>query len=365
MDSRSTPSIDRFPYRIVRRIAVTSILTVALVVTFALTAWPQSRGTERVLTDPAQVKRIFAALDDGLWVPDGPAADTHVYVIYSTACGFSKKLFTDTRALENRPQFRWVTLGGEGHGAEGVVTNRTVESVADAFDGRHAAPRDAREATHAMNINQSLASVLPQPANLVYPMLIYKTAQGLRITYGAPANLRMLASAVQSRPDRASHQPASLGWLSKPPKIMPPNRLRQYSNSSTQPIPMRIAPYFDAPVLNEIPPGYVYQVNAVANGEWVRVVAMTFAKSEAYGYIHDPVLIKLANLEFSVTPASGLVRTGSHSMEIRSHPTMDSPVIEKLGPGFKIRKSGEVVFEGHNWTEVIVYNDGSKGYIAE
>jgi hypothetical protein len=109
----------------VRLIAITGALTIAIAGA-SLPAWSQTRGNEQLITNPEQVKRILTALDDGVWVADGPAADAHVYVIYSTACGFSKKLFADTRALPNMPQFRWLTFAAEGYGAETVVTKRTL-----------------------------------------------------------------------------------------------------------------------------------------------------------------------------------------------------------------------------------------------
>lgn len=289
--------------RITRFISITGVLTVAIVVASVLTAWSQTRGSEQLITDPEQVERILTALDDGLWVSDGSAADNHVYVIYSTACGFSKKLFKDTRALPNRPQFRWLTFAAEGYGAEMVVTNRTVASLRDAFAGKYAAPTDHAAANRALNINQSLFMVFPESTTISYPTLIYKTAQGLKISYGAPANLRTLTSAVQSRPDRAAYQPASLGWLSKPTAITSPNRLREYVNSSATTVPMRIAPYPDAPILTEVPKEYVFDADAVANGEWIRVVARRIETIDVYGYIHAPLQIKLANLEFTVPAA--------------------------------------------------------------
>lgn len=364
MNSISTLRLDRSSCRITRFIAVTAALTVAIVAASALTAWSQTRGNEELVTNPEQVERILTALDDGVWVADGSAADTHVYVIYSTACGFSKKLFADTRALPNRPQFRWVTFEAKGHGAEMVVTKRTVESLRDAFAGKYAAPTDAATASLAMNINQSLRLVLPESSISGYPTLIYKTARGLRISHGAPADLRTLTSAVQSRPDRAAYQPASLGWLSKPAAITPPNRLRKWVNSSATGTPMRMAPYPDAPVVYEVAKGYGFQVDAVANDEWIRVVAGQVQNGKLYGYIHAPLQIKLANLEFTVQRASGVVPTRSDT-EIRSHPTTDAPVIDKPGPGFQFQKTGEVVLEGRNWVEVIVLTDGTKGYIAQ
>ena len=128
---------------------------------------------------------------------------------------------------------------------------------------------------------------------------------------------------------------------------------------------MRIAPYPDAPILTEVPKEYAFDADAVANGEWIRVVAKRIATNDVYGYIHAPLQIKLANLEFTVQRASGAVNTGSRSLEIRSHPTMDAPVIESPGPGIQIKKTGEVVLEGRNWIEVLVYEDGTKGYIVQ
>lgn len=364
MNSISTSRLDCSSCRIAQLIAVTGALIVAIVAASAFTAWSQTRGNEQLVTNPEQVKRILTALDDGVWVADGSAADRQVYVIYSTACAFSKKLFEETRALPNRPQFRWLTLGAEGYGAEMVVTKRTVESVRDAFAGKYAAPPDAATASLAMNINQSLIFVLPNPF-IVFPTLIYKTAQGLRISYGAPDNLQTLMLSVQSRPDRAAYQPLSLGWLSKPPVMTPSKRLREYFNRSATPVPLRIAPYPDAAVVQEVAQGIVYPVDAVANNEWIRIVVGGIGKSKIYGYIHAPLEIKLANLEFTVQSASGVVKTGSRGLEIRSHPTMDAPVIDRPGPGLQLTKTGEVVLEGRNWVEVLVYTDGTKGYIAQ
>ena len=355
----------RYLCRITRLIAVTCAATVIIVIVSALTAWSQTRGSEQLVTNPDQVKRILTALDDGVWVADGSAADTHVYVIYSTACGFSKKLFAETRTLPNRPQFRWLTFAAEGHGAEMVVSKRTVESVRDAFAGKYTASTDAATARRAISINQSLQRVLPNQSSLLFPTLIYKTTQGLRISHGAPADLRKLTATVQSRPDRAAYQPASLDWLRKPATMTPPNRLREYVNSSATPVPLHMAPYSHAPIVDEVPNGYVLSVDAVANGEWIRVVASKIETSDVYGYIHAPLQIKLANLEFTVQRASGIVKTGNGSLEIRSHPTMDAPVIERPGPGFEIQRTGEVEFEGRHWVEVLVYDDGTKGYIAK
>ena len=64
-------------------------------------------------------------------------------------------------------------------------------------------------------------------------------------------------------------------------------------------------------------------------------------------------------------PASGVVKSGTGVLEIHSHPLMDAPVIERPGPGIQIKKTGEVALEGRNWAEVVVYTDGTKGYIAK
>ena len=361
MNSIVPPRLACFFRRITRLIAVTGALAVAIAMASVLTAWSQIRGTEQLVTDPEQVKMILTALDDAVWFADGSAGDKHVYVIYSTACGISKKFFTDTRALLNRPQLRWLTLDDEGHGAGMVVTRRTVESLRAAFAGKYDAQTDATTASHAMSINQALRLVLP---NAVYPTLIYKTTKGLRITYGAPPNLGMFTSAVQSRPDRATYQPASLGWLSKPAVIKTSNHMREYRNSAAA-IPMRIAPYPDAPVLRELANGGGVYVDAVANDEWIRVSLGKTAERTLYGYIHAPLQIKLANLEFTVRPMSGVVSTDVDTLEIRSHPTMDAPVIDRRGPGLHINKTGEVIFDGRNWVEVRVYTDGTKGYIIQ
>lgn len=321
-------------------------------------------GTEELVTNREEVKRILAALDDGVWVGDGSDSAKHVYVIFRTTCGYSKRLFMDTRKLPNRPQFRWLPDAEEGRGVEMILTKRTVESVGEALLGRYAPPTDVATAKHALSINQSLSELFS--GGLPSPTVIYKTPEGLRLVYGTPgpAELRTLIPTVQSRPDRAAYQPASLRWLSEPATVTPTKLLRKYFNDSATPVSLRMAPYPDAPILRDVLEGKGYDVDAVENQEWIRVNLGKIKSNNIYGYIHAPLPIKLDNLEFTVQRASGMVSTNSGT-EIRSHPATYAPVVVKPGPGYQFKKTGEVVLDGHNWVEVIWSTNGKKGYIVQ
>jgi hypothetical protein len=349
------------------RRAIVTGLTVAFALSSVVPTLAQTRGTELLITNGDQVQKILDALDDSVWLADGPQADTHVYVIFNTACGFSKKLFADSRSLPDRPQFRWVTFDSKGYGAEMVLTKRTVESLADAFAGKHIAPANMTVADFAISINRSIYLALPENSQLVYPMLVYKTPQGLRITYGAPPNIRTLKSAVQGRSERSVYKPASMNWITSPPIITGvPMRIRQWFNTSNTAIPVRLAPYPQAPIISEIEKNHGGQPDGIANDEWIRIPFLTLESgTKIYGYIKAATDIKLATFEFSVQPVSGVVETGNSTVEIRSLPTKEAPIIDTVGPGYRLKTSGEVRLEGGSWVEVIVYTDGTKGYIAK
>ena len=44
---------------------------------------------------------------------------------------------------------------------------------------------------------------------------------------------------------------------------------------------------------------------------------------------------------------------------------MESPVVDKLQPGYQLRKTGEVSLSGKQWTEVMLYNSGIRGYLLQ
>lgn len=66
--------------------------------------------------------------ENAIRAADGHAADKPVYVLYSTDCAWSKRLYDDTRILAGKVQLRWIPVAGGT--ASGVVAARDGASIA-------------------------------------------------------------------------------------------------------------------------------------------------------------------------------------------------------------------------------------------
>ena len=89
---------------------------------------------------------------------------------------------------------------------------------------------------------------------------------------------------------------------------------------------------------------------------------MPYGRDGPQGYIHHPLTAQLSRLEFQERRASGNV-TGRANLAIHSHPHISAPVLDTLEPGYQLRRVAEVELDGDLWDVVIVYTDGTKGYI--
>jgi hypothetical protein len=316
-----------------------------------------------LISDPAKVQRILSLLDDGYWIPDGADANRQVYVIYSTTCGYCKKLHANTRNVPKRPQLRWITAGEAGYGAEDAVSRRSAAAIGDAFNNRAKPPADPVAAGRALDINKAIAFALPDFKRSVYPTLVYLTPQGLRIHYGMPSDLKLLDT-VKARPEQATHQPASLKWVNESIALTRVPKLASY-HSRQGGTPVTLAPQPGAPAVLQLEKDYGYPVDSVANGEWARVKLKDVGGKPVFGYIHAPKEIRLASLQYQVKPARGGYQSGKRTLEARGQPSLEADVLEVIEPGMQMTKTGEVLIDGARWTEVLLYTDGTKGYIRE
>lgn len=320
------------------------------------------RGTERLLTDAAVVRKVLEAMDDAVWAPDGEAADRHVYVLYGTHCAFSRKLHADTRGLLKGVQLRWIAVTGPAAGS--VVTDRTTAAVGKSFTAA-AAGADPIWAQRAIAVNAWASSAPPDMGtHLTYPTLIYASGEGVKMHFGAPADLRKLVAQIKPRPERASYAPASLGWLENARlPLTSPRSLRVLANRNPAPIEIRIAPDLSARVGKSMAQGFESPVRGFLGTEWLEVESMSMEHQAVPGYIHAPREIRLDTLNFSVKPAAGELLAEGRDIEIRSHPDLQAPLLDTLPAGYTVRISGETTVAGTVWDEVVPFTDGTKGYV--
>src|SRR5690606_6800145 len=92
------------------------------------------RGRQVVVTKPDDAAGLMDAVENAIWAADGKPASKAVYVVYSTDCAWSKRLFDETRALAGNVQLRWIPVAGTT--AASVVAGRDSASVGNAFAGR-------------------------------------------------------------------------------------------------------------------------------------------------------------------------------------------------------------------------------------
>lgn len=332
----------------------------------SLTVNALDRGRQVMITDPAQAETLMATVENALWAADGTRADKPVYVIYSTQCGWSKKLFEDTRRLGEHVQLRWIAAAALG--ADQVVTKRDGATVAAAFAGAAGAPEDPGFGARGVAYNHAtMTSTHSQLRpfgggdSFPFPTLIYRTEQGVRVIAGNPADLSQLQREPVSQPDKADLRPAALDLVREPVNTVRRPGLNAFTNRGDAWLDLRALPDERAPVLDRLDPGYEIPASGVvADSPWVEVEPWGTQGPKAY--VHAPLEAKLALLEFPVRPASGHV-VATRPLEIRSHPVAEAPLLDTLPEGYQVRKTGEVQLDGGIWDQVQPFTDDTKGYI--
>ncbi|HEX7034803.1 MAG TPA: hypothetical protein VF210_03470 [Pseudomonadales bacterium] len=325
------------------------------------------RGRQVMITDPVQAETLLATVENALWAADGNKADKPVYVIYSTECAYSKKLFQDTRGLGDRVQLRWIAAAARG--ADQVVSKRDGATIAAAFAGTAGAPADPgfgeRGVAYNLATMNSTHGQLRQFGggnSFAFPTLIYRTEQGVRVIAGNPADLSQLEREAISQPDRAELRPAALDLVREPVTAVRRPSLTVFTNHGNVPVPVRALPDDRAPMLDQLTTGYQLPASGVVPGSpWIEVEP--WGPQGPKAYVNAPLEAKLAMLDFQVRPVGGHVVAETRDLEIRSHPVSDAPIIDTLPQGYQVRKSGEVQVDGRIWDEVLPFTDNTKGYV--
>lgn len=326
------------------------------------------RGRQVLVAQPDQADRLMDAVENAAWAADGQGADKPVYVVYNTQCAFSQRFFQDSRALAGQVQLRWIPAMGQG--ATAVVESRDAAAVAAAFAGRAAPAADEARARRAVDYNARvqdsisyLLRGLDNSRTFAYPTLVYRTARGVKVVAGAPANLAALAAEVLPQPAKAGLVPRGLAISARPVQVQPSRQLPKWYHTRPTPMVFRAAPDEAAAPVDELAKDYLLPVSGiVADGGWIEV-AMHGPRGPR-SYVHDPVMARMALLDFRVQPQGGAWDTAGPT-EARAFPDPESPVLETLGAGERYPRKGVVELGGRRWVQIQLYQDGTVAYVPQ
>lgn len=324
------------------------------------------RGKALTVTDDAEEVRLMSAVENAIWAADGNNTDKPVYVVYSTECAWSKRLFEQSRQLADKVQLRWIPVGVTA--APDVVATRSSGSVADAFSGKRAIPADLPKAQRGVAYNFGVMNSITYQlrphdgaTSFVFPSLIYQTAEGVEVVAGIPDNLEAMANDVVSTPAKASIQPAAIELTSEPIKVVASPHLKVYGHIKAQPVELFLAPSEKAAPLESLEKDFNVNVSGVVTESgWIET--LPWGSDGLKAYVHDPVLARLATMAIPVKPQGGVVLAEA-PLSILRFPDPESPALMTLDAGYQMDRSGVVELNGQTWDQVVVYSDGTKGYV--
>jgi hypothetical protein len=358
---------DRFHTCMKRRFARRlSGLSTVLILLVALPASALDRGKQVQLTRKADADQMLATVENAVWAGDGLASDKQVYVVYNTQCPYSQRLYKETRGLTGKLQFRWIPA--TGNGAEGVTSLRSGDAVADAFAGRRPDPGDAARGRRAVDYNAAVQVSIDfqlrgydTSTSFAYPTLVYRTAKGVKVVAGNPANLAALPSEVASVPAKATFTPAAIQWTAAPLAVSRSRNLAKWYHDRPGPVVLRAAPSEMSAPMDTLNKDSLLPVSGiVAKDGWIQLTP--WKGSNVKVYAHDPLMARMALLEYTVRPQGGVLEAKA-AMQVRTFPAPDAPILDSLRPGERFNRSGVVQSAAGAWDEIVMYVDGTKGYV--
>lgn len=348
-----------------RRLPLAGVLLGLLLASLPVAAL--DRNKQVTLSQKEAADRMLATLEDAIWVADGPAAEKQVYVVYSTDCAWSKRLYEQSRALAGKVQLRWVAAAGNA--APGVVASRDASAVGRGFSGTGAPVEDMARARRALAYNHGVQVSIDHQLRgqdnsrtFAYPTLVYRTARGTKVVAGIPDNLATLPAEVLAQPAKAGHVPAGIALSAQPVRVVPSRNLPKWNNGGAAAATIHALPSLQSPAIHTLEPNYLLPVRGVVAGtEWLELDV--WGDGAPAGYVRDPLMARLAQLDFRVKPVADIYQSAGEN-PARSFPDAQAPVLEMLKPGERVRRVGVVELGGRTWDKVVLYSDGSGGYVS-
>lgn len=324
------------------------------------------RNKQVTLSQKEAADRMLATLEDAVWAADGPAVDKQVYVVYSTDCAWSKRLYEQSRVLAGKVQLRWIAAAGDA--APDVVTSRDAGAVGRSFSGTGGRVEDIARARRALAYNHGVQVSIDHQLRaqdnsrtFAYPTLVYRTARGTKVVAGIPDNLAALPGEVLAQPAKAGHVPAGIALSAQPVRVVPSRNLPKWNNGGAAAATIHALPSLQSPAIHKLEPDYWLPIKGVVAGtEWLELDV--WGDGAPAGYVRDPLMARLAQLDFRVKPVADIYQSAGEN-PARSFPDSQAPVLEMLKPGERVRRTGVVELGGRTWDKVILYSDGSGGYV--
>jgi len=322
------------------------------------------RGKQVVITNAAHAAQLMDTVENAIWAADGQPAAKPVYIVYSTDCAWSKRLYEETRGLAGKVQLRWIPVTGGT--AASVVTERSAASVANAFAGRPSRVADAgaqRGVAYNLGVMDSITYQLrgyDRSSTFAFPTLVYRSGKSVKVVAGNPRNLAALSAEVLNQPDAADLVPAGIALSAQPPPLLRSRHLPKWSHLDASPVVFRAAPSPRAPPIDDLARDFLVPVSGIVGTTgWIEVAPWGPDKRKAY--VHDPVMARMAMLDFRVRPQGGQWQAPG-TVQVREFPDADAPVLETLKPGERYRRTGVVDRGGRLWDQIVLYADGTHGY---
>jgi hypothetical protein len=207
----------------------------------------------------AVAAELMAALDNSVWIQDGKPSDRQIYVIAGPCCGYSQRLYQETRQLTGSVQFRWVMMAAGGPNCTNYVADSALPDTSGALVRMYETLKPARPAPLALRDNavrwndtvQSIAIKLldlsyPGNGNRIdYPTVVWQGKEGIHIAR-RPAGMGPILASVVARPEATAVIPASRELVNAAFQTEPIARAFYYAKSDG--IAIRAFPDQRAPV---------------------------------------------------------------------------------------------------------------------
>lgn len=337
----------------------------ALLMLLPLHGLAVDRGRQVIVTRPDDAAQLMDAVENAVWAADGKPASKAVYVVYSTDCAWSKRLFDETRALAGQVQLRWIPVAGNT--AASVVAARDSAGVGNAFAGRGTRAVDAaaeRGVVYNQGVMDSITYQLrpyDRSKTFAFPTLVYRNGKSVKVVAGNPRNLASLAAEVSSEPRAASLMPAGIALSAQPLTLLRSRNLPKWAHLNDTPMIFRAAPSPRAPAIDDLAKDFLVPVSGIVGTTgWIEVAPWGLDKRKAY--VHDPLMARMALLDYRVRPQGGQWQAPS-TVPVREFPATDAHVLETLKAGERYRRSGVVEHDGRVWDQIVLYADGAVGYV--